>query len=413
MKLAVRQFGELVGWLESTADRGIVFRYAEEYLERPGARSLSFSLPLGARTFSQAQAMPFFAGLLPDGETRRRIAEYLHVSEASTLRLLEALGGECAGTVSLEPEEGEGVAASEVEGYEELGPVELSRMMLEAERIPLLVPRGGARLSLAGAQEKIPLLRRGKAWYRPIGGAPSSHLLKPASILFPDIVAVEFASMRLAAALGIPVPEVELAEIGRPVLIVERYDRVAAANGEILRLRQEDSCQALGIMPDKKYQADGGPGFADLARLVKRSCTAPLEDIGYLIDIALFNFLLGNCDAHGKNFSLLHRGDRIGLAPFYDLVATTAWPELDTRLSMRLGDEYRLDGIIASDMDGLARDLGVKPSLIRERASVLAASAPGAWDIVRALPELLSEAELLNRMRAGLDERAERMLKKA
>lgn len=159
---------------------------------------------------------------------------------------------------------------------------------------------------------------------------------------FRDIVANEYACLRLASEFGLPVPVAGIAEIGRPVLVIERYDRVRLPDGAISRLYQEDSCQALGVMPERKYQSDGGPGFSDPFRLIRGACTAPIHDLELLVGIALFNLLVGDCDAHGKNFSLLHREDTIGLAPFYDLVSTTCWPELDTKLSMRIGKEYGL-----------------------------------------------------------------------
>ena len=196
------------------------------------------------------------------------------------------------------------------------------------------------------------------------------------------------------------------------MLIVERYDRVAGRDGGIVRLQQEDFCQALGIMPDRKYQADGGPGFADIARLVRMICSAPLVDIERLIDIAVFNVLLGNCDAHGKNFSLLYRDDGIGLSPFYDLVSTTTWPELDTKLSMRFGNEYRLDTIRMTDIGKFADDLGVKPALVRERAANMIETAGGAWETVVHLPELHAHFALLEKMRGDWASRAGRLLGK-
>ncbi len=411
MRLAVRQYERLVGWLESTADRGILFHYDAAYLRNPGARVLSQSLPLQEHSFPQAQALPFFAGLLPDGDLRRRVADWLHISESSTLRLLDALGGECAGTVSLQRMEDEGTTGDGLvgPGYEELESGTLEAMIRDAERLPLLAPRGGARLSLAGAQEKIPLLRRGGCWFRPLGGAVSSHILKPASPLFPDIVANEFACMRLAGALGLPVPPVEMEMIGRPVLIVERYDRTRGPDGSIIRIHQEDFCQALGILPDRKYQSDGGPGFEDIARLIRRVCTTPLADLELLIDIAVFNLLAGNCDAHGKNFSLLYREGKTDLAPFYDLVSTMLWPGLETELSMRFGREFRIEKLGSADLDAFAADIGVKPLLVRERTDALIKSASSEWDAVMALPELEGSKELVGRIREGWESRG-RML---
>jgi serine/threonine-protein kinase HipA len=410
MRLNVLQFDRLVGHLESTQDRGVVFQYDQEYLSAPGSRALSLSLPLREKPYSQASAMPFFSGLLPDGDLRRRIADYLHVSGSSTLRLLDALGGECAGTVSMLREVEEQETNRIVnEEYEEIPAESLAELFLESARRPLLAPWGGARLSLAGAQEKIPLLLKDGRWFRPLGTAASSHILKPASAAFPDLVANEFFCMRLASSLGIAVPRVEYMTYGRPVLVVLRYDRQTAPGAAIERIHQEDACQALGIMPDRKYQTDGGPGFIDLARLIRSACSNPLPDIEALLRIALFNFLMGNCDAHGKNFSLLFQGSRTELAPFYDLVATTVYPDLETKLSMRIGKEYRIDRIGKAELAGFAQDAGVKPRVVMDDLDGLIATVPAIWDRVASLRELAGSAELIDRIRSGFDERAKRV----
>jgi serine/threonine-protein kinase HipA len=356
--------------------------------------------------------MPFFAGLLPEGDLRRRIADNLHISETSTLRLLEALGGECAGAVRLipEPADDKEPIALESNEYEEIALDELENMILHMEQVPLLISRQGTRLSLAGAQEKLPLLKRGAAWYRPLGNAPSSHILKPEPSRFPGIVMNEFICMRLAALLGIPVPAVELAFIGKPVLVIERYDRIRNADGSIARLHQQDFCQALGIMPDNKYQADGGPGFRDMAKMVRRVCTEPLHDIELLIDTAIMNFLIGNCDAHGKNYSLLHAGNRICLAPFYDLVATTLWPALETKLSMCFGREYKLERIGKASLEGFAADMGVQSALVSKHADLLIGAIHPAWKLISNLPELKSEGAMLERILAGCEVRSRQLM---
>ncbi len=419
MRLLVRQFGQIVGTLESTPDRGVVFRYDPGFLTESGARALSLSLPLREATYSQAAAMPFFAGLLPDGELRRRVADHLHVSENSTLKLLDALGGECAGTVSISGWEVEEEGQREPDGkvqrtrddaadgdYRELSRDELASIVLESQRRPLLTPRDGARLSLAGAQDKIPLLHRDNRWWLPLGDSPSSHILKPSSPSFPDLAANEFFCMRLAAAVGLRVPRVELEVIGRHVLIVDRYDRDMASGGSVERIHQEDFCQALGIMPDRKYEADGGPGFPALAKTIRQSCADPLADIEAFMRAALFNLLIGNCDAHGKNFSILYHGPRLGLAPFYDIVSTTVHPELSGRLSMRMGKEYRADRIGRADLELFARDVGVRPRLTMDILAELVRAGSDAWNATASLPELDGHAPLIEGMRLGWDGRA-------
>jgi len=218
LKLIVKQFGRRVGRIESTPDRGIVFGYDSAYATSENASPLSLSLPLREGDYSQRMALPFFAGLLPDGDLRRRIADYLHISETSTLKLLDALGGECAGTISIEHEADDFDSDGEpgdpgdtaTDGYAEVSDDELSAAIQGSERRPLLIPDGAARLSLAGAQDKLPLFRRDGRWFKPLGGSPTTHILKPSSAGLPDIVANEFLGMRLAGKLGLGVPRVEM-----------------------------------------------------------------------------------------------------------------------------------------------------------------------------------------------------------
>lgn len=400
MKLRVIQFCMEIGELESTPDRGIVFRYSPEYYQNPGAFPISQSLPITGKEYSQAACLPFFSGLLPDGELRRRIAEELHISETSSLKLLHALGGECAGTLSLIPDEDVFSNAQNEEEYDEIPLNDLERKIIESERFPLMLPRGKTRLSLAGAQDKIPLLHKDGRWYKPKASAPTSHILKPASSGFPDIVHNEYAMMRLAAFLSLPVPEVELVFMGKPVLIVSRYDRYYDDNGILTRLHQEDCCQALGIIPERKYQADGGPGFTDLTRLIRRACSIPLSDLEKLIDVALFNVAVGNCDAHGKNFSLLYRNSKLSLAPFYDLLSTIYWPQLGTKLSMKFGNTYKLHTVDHESLALFAKDLGVSEKVIYKRLHRLHEAAPSAWERLFHLNELNEQLPMLESIHA-------------
>jgi serine/threonine-protein kinase HipA len=424
MRLLVREFGRLVGALESTPDRGVVFAYDAAYLADPEARALSLSLPLREKPYPQAASMPFFAGLLPDGEARRKVADYLHVSETSTLKLLDALGGECAGTISIQPEAGEGgIAYGDIaEGessvgrdgrYMELSQDELAKLVIESERRPLLIPREGIRLSLAGAQDKIPLRYDAGRWFLPLDGAPSSHILKPSSLAFEDLVYNEFFCMRFAEALGLPVARVDIIDAGRKALLVRRYDRELDGEGRIVRVRQEDFCQALGIMPDKKYEADGGPGFAAIASTLRKASANPLRDIRELVRIALFNLLVGNCDAHGKNFSLLYKGRQVALAPFYDLVSTAVYPELSGRFSMRFGGVYGFEKLRGSDIEGFAAELGVGAKFVLNAMGELASAATAAREMVASLPELRESRSLVENISGLWDARAGRLVKQS
>ncbi len=369
MKLSVYFGNEKAGSLESTDNRGVIFVYAESYLQNKNAVPLSASLPLQSAEFSQKQCMPFFSGLLPEEDSRKKIADYLHVSETSTLKLLEALGGECAGLISILPEEMESSQKTSYcfnsENYEPLEDSRLNDFIEKMNTRPLMKSDEKLRLSLAGAQEKLALANLDGKWYLPLNGAPSTHILKPTrSGSLSSLAQNEYICMKLAKNFGLPVPEVDLLNIaGRNVFVVERYDRIKK-NDFIQRLHQEDFCQALGIMSTSKYQNDGGPGIADIFNMIKKNCSVPALETQKFLRCVIFNYLIGNCDSHGKNYSLLYNNRRVELAPLYDAVSTIIYPGLTDKLSMKIGKHYEIQKVKNEDFSLLAESLDIKDSVL-------------------------------------------------
>jgi serine/threonine-protein kinase HipA len=414
MKLQVFQYDRNVGILEGTANQGITFTYDNVYVGDSSARPLSHSLPLSKDPFPAQKCLPFFTGLLPDGEMKRSISAFLHVSESSSLKLLEALGGECAGTVSLysDEERANGISGSDEKKkavYRKIEIADLSKMIGEMDMRPLLIASSGLRLSLAGAQQKIPLARFDGIWHLPLGGAPSTHILKPSRHPFPDLAVNEYACMQAAVKCGLPVPKTELLHLNdTPILVIARYDRDfdGAYPHRIRRLHQEDSCQALAIMPDRKYEADGGPGFAEIVNLINELSRAPILDVRNLLSLAIFNFLIGNCDAHGKNISFLYPvSGGASLAPFYDLVSTTAYGNLTTKLSMKLGGEYRIENISRTHFLKLAETTGVGSHFMNSLIGSISEKLFAAFSEIREEDAFRPNAELVDRIRAGIDSR--------
>jgi len=196
---------------------------------------------------------------------------------------------------------------------------------------------------------------------------PSTHILKPEPARFPGLVANELFCMKLAGAVGLQVPSVEAGQAGGiPYLLISRYDRNDDV-GQTLRVHQEDICQALGFPPERKYQQEGGPLLRDCIALLRDWSTAPVLDIRSLIDGLIFNVLIGNADAHGKNFSLLYPNGQRRLAPFYDLVCTMAWPELSDHLSMKIGGCKTLKEITSVHWRKMAEETGLGRPMVRER----------------------------------------------
>jgi serine/threonine-protein kinase HipA len=372
---------ELVGHLIQNEGGQMVFDYAESWLQRPDATPLSHSLPLRQKRFTRKECRGYFAGVLPEESKREIIARNLGISERNDYAMLERIGGECAGAVTF-VSAGESLPALD-DHYRALSVPELAGILRELPRRPLLAGETGIRLSLAGAQDKIAIRVEGDAISLPLGGAPSTHILKPAVERFAGVVFNEAYCMKLAAAVGLPVARTEIRRVEDvECLLVERYDRTHGQDPEgitLERLHQEDFCQALGIVSENKHQKEGGPSLRQCFALLREVSSAPVLDLARLLDAVIFNFLIGNNDAHGKNFSLLYRGAGTAnletrLAPLYDLVSTRYYPELTREMAMKIGGEYSSDRVSKTNFEQLAEDAGLAKPLVRRRVPDLAES---------------------------------------
>lgn len=363
--LSVYLSNERVGRLWLNQRRDFLFEYDAAWLTSGNAVQLSMTLPLQKEPFDNDMARPFFSNLLPESELRSIIARGLGLSEGNDFALLEAIGGECAGAVSLLPE---GQERSESGEYQPLSDDELNRLVNELPKRPMLAGRRGIRLSLAGVQNKLPVYYDDVKGVvnLPTGNIPSSHILKPPIQHFSQTVANELFCMRLANRMGLPVPEVILLQKESPLYLINRYDRKMIAEGGITRLHQEDFCQALGIAPDMKYEKEGGPSQKACFELLRNHSITPIIDVRALLNWTIFNFLIGNADAHGKNISLLFMDDGPVLAPFYDLLSTAVYPELAERIAMKIGGEDRPDWIISRRWEQFATDIGINFKLVRQ-----------------------------------------------
>jgi serine/threonine-protein kinase HipA len=339
----------LTGHLTQNDRGGLSFQYDEAYLtDRP--QPLSISLPLQTEIFEGDIVRAFFSGLLPDDIVKHRLARFLGLSEKNPFALLEAIGGECAGALSLQiPKSqqimGEPIDLGEDGDVEVLDSQKLKEILDLLKRRPLLAGEDGLRLSLAGAQDKLAVgLVSGKiALMR--GNRPTTHILKPLIEGITDSVHNELFCMRLAKLIGIDVPYAQIIYVeDTPCYLVDRYDRIER-NGKTVRVHQEDFCQALGILPDVKYEREGGPSLAQCMDILKRYSQQPASDILKLQDRVIFNFLIGNSDAHGKNFSLIYRGSKPQLAPAYDMLSTAIYPNLAVKMAMKIGGQYEPEGV--------------------------------------------------------------------
>ncbi len=365
----------LVGRLWLDESRRFVFQYDAAWLDDPDRLALSRGLPLQPNPFPPDQARPFFANLLPESKVRRLMTEKLHISENNDYALLEAIGGECAGAFSLWPS---GRKPPTHGGWRRVTSAELTRWIDNDSRRPLMQAVDGLRLSLAGAQNKLPVVVKNGKILLPEGISASTHILKPAIRHLEDSITNEAFCMRLAASIGLPVPAVEIHNQPAAYFLIERFDRVLEASGAVKRLHQEDFCQALGVLPENKYESEGGPTLADCFRVLSEESERLLEDRRNLLRWVIFNVLIGNADAHAKNLALLRTLEGVRLAPFYDLLSTAVYPTLADKLAMKIGGENRLEWLHPRHWRRLAEDIEIKPSLVFTYAREMAAEIPNA-----------------------------------
>jgi serine/threonine-protein kinase HipA len=252
-------------------------------------------------------------------------------------------------------------------------------LLEELPKNPMMVGREGLRLSLAGAQDKVPVVFDGTRIGLPLNGAASSHILKPAIASLEDTVSNEAFCMNLASVMGLgPAPAHIHTVRDITFLLVERYDRVRNEAGELERVHQEDFCQALGVAPEIKYQNEGGPSFAQCFDLIRETTIPSAPHLIRLFDYAVFNSLVGNHDAHAKNFSLLYvTGDPV-LAPLYDVVSTAVYPNLTEKMAMKVGRKYKFSDVYARHWEEFAQTAGLSSAQARKRILRLATELPGA-----------------------------------
>lgn len=360
----------LVGFLWETTLSSLEFQYDRSWLEKSWSFSISYSMPLNERVYTK-EAHNFFTNLLPEGEVRIATARALGVSVENDFKLLEALGGECAGALSI------GHTSQTLESrYRPLmsdknllekfkqGVTLFSYIQQESEEI---------RLSLAGAQDKVPVIYQEGKLFLPQGNSPSSHILKLPSLRFKYLPENEYLMIAFTKNLGLKTIQAELIDIdGVNFFLCERYDRFMKGD-QRARLPQEDFCQALSYSYKTKYELEGGPSFKICSEaLENRSMLLP-EDIESLVKWLIVNVVIGNCDAHAKNISFLMEGyDTWILAPFYDLVCTKAYPTISTKMAMGIGGAFDSGTVTGTHWKRLAEDIHIGSKWLLQQVEEIA-----------------------------------------
>ena len=415
-KLVVWWEGQVVGGLEKRAGGKVQFAYDPAWLANAAAPVLSASLPKIAGRFPVRTTMAFFNGLLPEGRMREAMARSAGVSNANAFGLLDSAGGDVAGAIQLLPE-GEVPSSGAVGHGQPLSDEAMLRLIDELPLRPMLAGEKGLRLSLAGAQAKAAVVLVDGRVAKPVPGQPTTHILKPAILGLDGIVENEAFCMRLAKVIGLDTAAVEPVLLQLPdreprkYLLVERYDRVFI-DGAVVRLHQEDFLQALGLPVEKKYQAEGGPGFPACFALLDQVSAEPAKDRVRLLDAAIFNVMIGNSDAHAKNFSFLYGPVGMGgprLAPLYDLLSTARYvgDQIEQRFAMKIGQARTLEEINAREWRHFAEGIGVTHAYLKSRVLDLAGKVRGAVDGVAAGFEH-GNHDFLRELAAEVSRRAQR-----
>jgi serine/threonine-protein kinase HipA len=414
--------GELVAFLDDEEigriqrdGRGrIKFVYDDSWRKAADAHPLSLSMPLGAKEHGRAVTEAFLWGLLPDNEhVLARWASKFQVSARNVFALISHVGEDCAGAVQFAtPERLAAIRAGKEDKVEWLDEADIAKRLeiLRKDHAAWRLPRDTGQFSLAGAQPKTALLLQNDRWGIPSGRLPTTHILKPPTGQFDGHAENEHICLRLARSLGLPTAQSTVMRFKKEVaVVIERYDRQRRGN-DIVRVHQEDVCQALGIMPTKKYQSEGGPSAFDIVELLRTYSTHREADLKTFIDALAFNWLIAGTDAHAKNFSLLLGGRRIRLAPFYDMASILPYNEFDLqkiKLAMKIGGEYKLSLIGLHQWKKFAREMRLDADELIDRLTAMAKQLPDEVSTVRedASKEGL-DAPIIERLAAQLIERA-------
>ena len=391
-----------------TSDNGhLSFQYDTEYIHSQGAEPLSFSLPVTSEPYSEQAILPFFSNLLPDEKVRTRIAEILRISPENIFGLLREIGEDCAGAIALFAP-GRKPTEQTKPIYKPISEDEADDVLTHLAERPLNIGAENFRISGAGAQDKlVTSVFKGKV-YLPLNGTPSTHIIKPGIERFPESVFNEFFCMKLAKVCELKCADCDILTVkGIPYYVVERYDR-EEKNGIWQRLHQEDFCQLLGVDPKIKYESEGGPGIIQCFSLLRKLELSAADTLAFL-DQIIFCFLIGNGDAHAKNFSVLYRNSKPELAPAYDLLSTSVYPNLAAKLAMKIDTEYHFRWITHGKFVRMGEKAGLSKKIIEhELQNVLK-------KIAKAMPILLERlsskqhADVYSKICSGIEIRTRQL----
>jgi serine/threonine-protein kinase HipA len=364
---------ELVGVLSEDNEERLSFKYSKEWLGNPNSFPLSIALKLNDVEFGHLPTKAFFENLLPEGSVKESLEAHSNTNIKGEFDFLKNYGEDCAGAfvitadkeVPIRPNQN---LKKEIELETLYGYLNQNKSLADA-----IVNNEGGHFSLAGAQDKIPVIIEDTKLFIPLGNIPTTDIIKPHVRYFnstKDSPYNEYFCMRLAKAVGLNVPEVDIIEGEYPLYIIRRFDRIEV-NGVTKRIHQQDFCQARGIMSSKKYESDGGPTFASNYNLVKDTSVAPIPDLNQLLMWLWFNLAIGNNDCHSKNLAFIQTPQGLRLSPFYDLLSTSIYKEISPRFSYGIGKQMLWYKLSKKNFAMQTKEIGISETALKNIASKL------------------------------------------
>jgi serine/threonine-protein kinase HipA len=407
--------GKEVGRLHNDARGRLTLVYDSDWREARDAYPVSLSMPLAAEEHGPSAVQSFLWGLLPDNErVLDRWAKKFQVSARNVFALISHVGEDCAGAIQfVTPDRLEVLRSGAADKVEWLDEAAIAKRLqaLREDHAAWRLPRDTGQFSLAGAQPKTALLLQKNRWGIPSGRIPTTHILKPPTGHFDGHAENEHICLRLARRLGLPVAETKVMRFEKEIaIVIERYDRQFSAN-QIVRVHQEDICQARGILPTKKYQNEGGPAPADIVELLRTYSTDSGDDLDTFVNALGFNWLIAGTDAHAKNYSLLlASGPTVRLAPLYDIASILPYDDVDfqkMKLAMKIGGEYKLSLIGVREWQKFARETRFNADKVIAGLTSLAEQLPdNATDVCSAAQVEGLDNTIIKRLAAQLIARA-------
>jgi serine/threonine-protein kinase HipA len=384
-RLAVLLYGQVVGQLErSTEGAPPVFRYEAAYAAA-GTVPLSVRLPIAPTSYSAQRVEPYLRGLLPEnGMTLGRWADRLGVAPDDYFAILAEMGWECPGAVQFCRIDDVEDLQSRSGEYRPVDDADIAERLAELVAEPASWSMPDEHWSLGGQQEKFALTLLAGQWHEAHGSAATTHIIKPGIKALHHQALVEHLTMAAASELGVDVAASRVVQFGDQwALVVERFDRVVGRDGSVVRVHQEDFCQALGRLPAMKYESRGGPRLTDMAGVVRRWSSDRDDDLMALADFAAINLVAGAPDGHSKNISLLIAPDgRRRIAPLYDLATGLSYDRgsVERSVALSIGGERMFSRVRRRQWEKAAGTLGLAPDLLIGRVRGLVERYPDAFE---------------------------------